>query len=417
MTGSYDAKATVKMGPMSLTYKGTAEITESDPVARTAVLKAKGTDQKGQGTAQALMSMAVEPDGEGSRVKMSSDILVSGRVAQMGRGIMENVATRMIGEMAKALEATLQTGETVRAETPGMGAVLGSDLPPQGRLTPRAQRTVPDVRNATPGMVSARDQGGLRGFHLMRHQRRPLRVGDVLGGLLPQVRVPARLVEHEPRLERTPHLLAGDQLVLLPLLGPDAHDLVGVGEAGAGGHDARLRERAGDRRQPGGGRAVDALGAELVDHDHAARRQQQRGALGGGADVLHVVQRAAEADGVERTVVQPVGAESRVDDRCLDTGQRPAGDGADLLGRVDRRHLVTRAGHFQRHGAVAAADVEHAAPALGGPQRERGGRLVEAQHQRRVAPERRTQVWPGRSAARSAVRSETVALTPFEHYR
>ena len=124
--GSYDAKATVKMGPMSLTYKGTAEITESDPVARTAVLKAKGTDQKGQGTAQALMSMAVEPDGEGSRVKMSSDILVSGRVAQMGRGIMENVATRMIGEMAKALEATLQTGETVRAETPGMGAVLCS---------------------------------------------------------------------------------------------------------------------------------------------------------------------------------------------------------------------------------------------------------------------------------------------------
>jgi carbon monoxide dehydrogenase subunit G len=125
--GAYDAKATVKMGPMSLTYKGTAEITESDPVARTAVLKAKGADQKGQGTAQALMSMAVEPDGEGSRVKMSSDILVSGRVAQMGRGIMENVATRMIGEMAKALEATLQTGEAVKAENPNaMGAVIGS---------------------------------------------------------------------------------------------------------------------------------------------------------------------------------------------------------------------------------------------------------------------------------------------------
>jgi hypothetical protein len=57
---------------------------------------------------------------------MSSDILVSGRVAQMGRGIMENVATRMIGEMAKALEATLQTGQTVKAANPNaMGAVLG----------------------------------------------------------------------------------------------------------------------------------------------------------------------------------------------------------------------------------------------------------------------------------------------------
>ena len=125
--GAYDAKVTVKMGPMSLTYKGTAEIVEADPVARRAVLKAKGADQKGQGTAQALMTMTVEPDGDGSRVNISSDILVSGRVAQMGRGIMENVATRMIGEMAKALEATLQTGETVKAENPNaMGAVIGS---------------------------------------------------------------------------------------------------------------------------------------------------------------------------------------------------------------------------------------------------------------------------------------------------
>ena len=124
--GVYDAKATVKMGPMSLTYKGTAEIIEADPAARRAVLKAKGADHKGQGTAQALMSMAVEPDGDGSRVKMSSDILVSGRVAQMGRGIMENVATRMIDEMAKALEATLHTGETVKAETPSAMDMLGS---------------------------------------------------------------------------------------------------------------------------------------------------------------------------------------------------------------------------------------------------------------------------------------------------
>ena len=119
------------------------------------MLKAKGADQKGQGTAQALMSMAVEPDGEGSRVKMSSDILVSGRVAQMGRGIMENVATRMIGEMAKALEATPadgRDGEGREPERDGRRARL--DLPPQGRLTPRAQRTVPDVRNATPGIVS-----------------------------------------------------------------------------------------------------------------------------------------------------------------------------------------------------------------------------------------------------------------------
>jgi uncharacterized protein len=96
-------------------------------VARSAKLRCKGSDQKGQGTAQALMGMAVQPEGDGSRVKMTSDILVSGRVAQMGRGIMQDVAGRMIGEMAKCLEATLKTGEKVTADNPNaIGVVLGS---------------------------------------------------------------------------------------------------------------------------------------------------------------------------------------------------------------------------------------------------------------------------------------------------
>jgi carbon monoxide dehydrogenase subunit G len=125
--GVYDAKATVRLGPMALTYKGTAKITEADQAARRAVLRAKGSDQKGQGTAQALMSMAVTPEGSGSHVAISSDILVSGRVAQMGRGIMQDVAGRMIGEMAKALEATLKTGAVVQAKNPNaIGLVAGS---------------------------------------------------------------------------------------------------------------------------------------------------------------------------------------------------------------------------------------------------------------------------------------------------
>src|SRR3954451_10638081 len=126
--GIYDAKATVKLGPMALTYKGTAEITEADPAARRAVLRAKGADQKGQGTAQALMTMVVTPEGSGSHVAMSSDILVSGRVAQMGRGIMQDVAGRMIGEMARALEATLKTGQPVQARNPNAIALVAGSM-------------------------------------------------------------------------------------------------------------------------------------------------------------------------------------------------------------------------------------------------------------------------------------------------
>jgi carbon monoxide dehydrogenase subunit G len=106
--GGFDALVGLKMGPMSLTYKGQVEIIEHDDAAKTAVMRAKATEAKGQGTAQATLSMAVEPSADGgSNVKVSSDILVTGRVAQMGRGIMADVAGKMIGEMAKAMEATL----------------------------------------------------------------------------------------------------------------------------------------------------------------------------------------------------------------------------------------------------------------------------------------------------------------------
>jgi hypothetical protein len=114
--GGFDALVTMKMGPMTLTYKGLIEIVEQDDAARTAVMRAKATEAKGQGTAQATLSMAVEDAGDGSsHVKVGSDILVTGRVAQMGRGIMTDVAGKMIGEMAKAMEATLVAGAEAKA--------------------------------------------------------------------------------------------------------------------------------------------------------------------------------------------------------------------------------------------------------------------------------------------------------------
>ena len=115
--GAYDALVTMKMGPISLTYKGVIEIIEQNDAARTAVMRAKATEAKGQGTAQATLTMDIDDAGGGSTtVKVGSDILVTGRVAQMGRGIMTDVAGKMIGEMAKAMEATLVAGAEAKAQ-------------------------------------------------------------------------------------------------------------------------------------------------------------------------------------------------------------------------------------------------------------------------------------------------------------
>jgi len=114
--GAYDALVTMKMGPMSLTYKGVIEIVEQDDAAKTAVMRAKATEAKGQGTAQATLTMNISDAGSGkTNVKVGSDIMVTGRVAQMGRGIMTDVAGKMIGEMAKAMEATLVAGAEAKA--------------------------------------------------------------------------------------------------------------------------------------------------------------------------------------------------------------------------------------------------------------------------------------------------------------
>jgi carbon monoxide dehydrogenase subunit G len=114
--GAYDAEVKVKLGPVSMTYKGTVSVEEHDDAERSAKLRAKANEARGQGTAQAAMTMNVVPADDGSsNVAVSTDLLVSGRVAQMGQGIMQDVATRMIGEMARNMESMLTTGTAPQA--------------------------------------------------------------------------------------------------------------------------------------------------------------------------------------------------------------------------------------------------------------------------------------------------------------
>jgi len=126
--GSYDAMVTVKLGPVKMKYRGTIAIVESDPEARTASMLAKGAEERGQGTAQTTLKIAVtERDGGGSHVKVAADMLVTGRVAQMGRGVMQDVAKRMIDQMAANMEALLTGGAQVeQGDAVSAGSVLGS---------------------------------------------------------------------------------------------------------------------------------------------------------------------------------------------------------------------------------------------------------------------------------------------------
>jgi uncharacterized protein len=116
--GGYDARVTVKVGPVKMSYAGVVSIVEQDDEQRTASMRARGTEARGQGNVDATMRMAVAGrDGGGSHVDVSTDMQVTGRVAQMGQGIMQDVAVRMIGEMARNME-TLLAGPPPTAARP-----------------------------------------------------------------------------------------------------------------------------------------------------------------------------------------------------------------------------------------------------------------------------------------------------------
>lgn len=125
--GSYPATITVKLGPMRLRYQGTIRIAERDDDARQAVLAAEAREARGQGSAKARMTMSASgaSDGAVSKVHVITDMEVSGRAAQMGRGMIEDVASRLVAEMATCLESAF----VARAPEPGETASTAAGKP------------------------------------------------------------------------------------------------------------------------------------------------------------------------------------------------------------------------------------------------------------------------------------------------
>ena len=125
----------VKVGPITAQYKGTANWQEKDEGARRAVLEASGRDTRGQGNARATISMSLAPDGEGTKVDVVTDLTITGKVAQFGRGVLADVSSKLLGQFVEALEADLEREGTVGGPPPappgGAEAVAPADGPAQ----------------------------------------------------------------------------------------------------------------------------------------------------------------------------------------------------------------------------------------------------------------------------------------------
>lgn len=106
----------VKLGAINLTYKGKASFVEKDEAAHRAVIDAKGRDSRGSGTAAAKVTAVLTEDAGATKVVVETDLDLTGKVAQFGRGVMADVGNKLIGQFADCLATTI-TGDTPAADT------------------------------------------------------------------------------------------------------------------------------------------------------------------------------------------------------------------------------------------------------------------------------------------------------------
>ncbi|WP_033825251.1 SRPBCC family protein [Kitasatospora sp. MBT63] len=148
----------VRVGAVTVQYRGTATFEEQDEATHTVRLKAAGRDTHGQGNADAHITARLAPDGDGTRVTVETRLSVSGKVAQFGAGVMTDISKKLIGQFVDCLEEHLAAGreqppepeqptrpEQPTAPQPTVAAATVTPAGPAPRQAPVAPATPPEA--------------------------------------------------------------------------------------------------------------------------------------------------------------------------------------------------------------------------------------------------------------------------------
>lgn len=163
----------VKVGPITVSYQGDATFQEKDVAAQRVVLKANGKETRGNGTASAIVTAQLKDEGaEGTLVVVTTDLAISGKAAQFGRGVLADVAGSLIDQFARSLEAEL-IGNPSAAEA-GSPASTAAQAPqeaaPINALALAKVMAVPMAKRFAPA-IGAAAAAGFLGFLLGRSGR------------------------------------------------------------------------------------------------------------------------------------------------------------------------------------------------------------------------------------------------------
>ena len=133
----YRGLVKVKVGPITASYKGAVRFSERDVETHRAVLKADGRETRGQGNASAVITATLVPEGPGTKVSVLTDLAITGKVAQFGRGVLADVSGKLLDQFVHNLETTVLTPG-------GPSAPAGGPEPAAGQAAAsEARRPVP----------------------------------------------------------------------------------------------------------------------------------------------------------------------------------------------------------------------------------------------------------------------------------
>lgn len=148
----FKGKISVRLGPVALAFAGRVEIDSIDEAGRSARIKAQGSDAKGRGAANATATFHIEPSAEGSRVMIHTDLMLSGAVAQYGRGVgmIQATAAQIVGQFAGNLRKHLaQQPPPAPKPPPAVAPSFEPAAPAPAALSPAAPNSAAP-RPATP---------------------------------------------------------------------------------------------------------------------------------------------------------------------------------------------------------------------------------------------------------------------------
>ena len=159
---TFDGAVKVKVGPITVSYQGVASYQEKDAAAGRIVLRAEGRETRGNGTAAATVTAQVKDEGTSTFVGISTDLAISGKAAQFGRGVLADVSGNLIAQFARALEAELG----------GTATAASTSTPPADESVDLLRVVAAPMAKRYGPLLVAAALSGAAGFLLGRRRRR-----------------------------------------------------------------------------------------------------------------------------------------------------------------------------------------------------------------------------------------------------